>query len=438
KTCTDTKEEITVEVAANEGEAKFKCDGAVTALYPADCNGDDCPNTELARSGDQKVQRICEDAECQKIKVLNDVFPGATRDDSTDEHVHVLKFPKEDRPQKDVWYQCRSPQRTNPCKVKISVAAALKDPPADQICSQDNSRVIIEVGEDTTEARFKCSDALTTLDPHDCSGDSCQEEVAHDHDEPVSMIYEDEDCSTAKHLDQVFPGATRHDDATNHVYKLTIPKEGRTTKAAWYQCKGSERNSNTLCKVKINVTAARPTPPTPEAKNKCTAGGEELNLSASPQSPLTFVCPNDLPLKPSETRVYDNSDSQCTNEVNLSSLVDATLSSTTQVDTLAPGDTTYTLTVRKLPPERALLCYRCAGRSAFSDSFRKSRNPDDEADCLVKVTIEADPTSTSPPTTPTETPSTPTTSSAIAQGGSPAPPLILLVVTSLVAAIGRL
>ncbi|KYF41625.1 SAG-related sequence SRS26A, partial [Toxoplasma gondii ARI] len=263
KTCTDTKGEITVQVAADETEATFKCGGTVTALYPADCNGDVCPDTELARRGDQKVQRICEDAECGKIKALNDVFPGATRDDSTGEHVHVLKFPKEDRPQKDVWYQCRTPQRTNPCKVKISVAAALKDPPAGQICSQDNSRVTIEVGKDTTEARFKCGDTLTTLDPEDCSGDSCQEEVAHDNDEPVSMIYEDESCSTAKHLDQVFPGATRHDDATNHVYKLTIPKEGRTTKAAWYQCKGSERNGNTLCKVKINVTAALPTPPTP-------------------------------------------------------------------------------------------------------------------------------------------------------------------------------
>ncbi|KYK70348.1 SAG-related sequence protein SRS26J, partial [Toxoplasma gondii TgCatPRC2] len=145
-----------------------------------------------------------------------------------------------------------------------------------------------------------------------------------------------------------------------------------------------------------------------------------------------------LPLKPSETRVYDNRDGQCTNEVDLSSLVDATLSGTTQVDTLAPGDTTYTLTVRRLPPERALLCYRCSGRSAFSESFRKARGPGGEEDCLVKVTIEADPTSTNPPTTPTETPSTPTTSSAIAQGGSPAPPLILLVVTSLAAAIGRL
>ncbi|KFG40744.1 SAG-related sequence SRS26A, partial [Toxoplasma gondii FOU] len=182
KTCTDTKGEITVQVAADETQATFKCGGTVTALYPADCNGGVCPDTELARRGDQKVQRICEDAECGKIKALNDVFPGATRDDSTEDHVHVLKFPKEDRPQKDVWYQCRTPQRTNPCKVKISVAAALKDPPAGQICSQDNSRVTIEVGKDTTEARFKCGDTLTTLDPEDCSGDSCQEEVAHDND----------------------------------------------------------------------------------------------------------------------------------------------------------------------------------------------------------------------------------------------------------------
>ncbi|KYK70351.1 SAG-related sequence SRS26A, partial [Toxoplasma gondii TgCatPRC2] len=100
KTCTDTKGEITVQVAADETEATFKCGGTVTALYPEDCNGDVCPDTELARRGDQKVQRICEDAECGKIKALNDVFPGATRDDSTGEHVHVLKFPKEDRPQK--------------------------------------------------------------------------------------------------------------------------------------------------------------------------------------------------------------------------------------------------------------------------------------------------------------------------------------------------
>ncbi|KEP66366.1 UNVERIFIED_CONTAM: SAG-related sequence protein SRS26J [Hammondia hammondi] len=232
------------------------------------------------------------------------------------------------------------------------------------------------------------------------------------------MIYEDEDCNKAKPLEQVLPGATRHDDATNHVYKLTIPKEGRTTKAAWYQCKGSTRNSNTLCKIKINVTAALPKPPTPVAKNKCKTGGEELNLSASPQSPLTFVCPQNLPLKPSETRVYDNRDGQCTTDVDLSSLVDATLSGTTQVDTLEPGDVTYTLTVRKLPPERALLCYRCAGGSTSSESFRKSRGPDDEEDCMVKVTIDADPTSTGPPTTPTETPSTPTTSLAMAQGST--------------------
>ncbi|EPR62844.1 SAG-related sequence SRS26C, partial [Toxoplasma gondii GT1] len=416
KTCSAEGKKITVNVAANDVEATFKCDGTVTTLYPADCNGNSCPSV-LGSVDSENVPMICEDDNCRTIKPLTEVFPGARRNNN-DNHVYTLTFPAEDRPKQDAWYHCRTAAKTNPCKVKISVAKALKDPPDTQICSNQNRDITIEVGEDTTEARFKCSDTLTTLDPQDCPGGTCPVMVAHGDDEPVSMIYEDEDCSTAKPLDQVFPGATRHDDATNHVYKLTIPKEGRTTKAAWYQCKGSARNSHTLCKVKINVTAARPTPPTPEAKNKCTAGGEELNLSASPQSPLTFVCPNDLPLKPSETRVYDNSDGQCTNEVNLSSLVDATLSSTTQVDTLAPGDTTYTLTVRKLPPERALLCYRCAGRSASSDSFRKSRNPDDEADCLVKVTIEADPTSTSPPTTPTETPSTPTTSSAMAKGST--------------------
>ncbi|RQX66581.1 SAG-related sequence SRS26B, partial [Toxoplasma gondii CAST] len=342
-TCTNEKQKIKITIAATQTDATFKCGGTVTTLHPADCtSSSSCPPEALSSEDRPVVPRICETENCDKPRILTDVFPGATRVDDSDTQVYQLTIPKGNRPKKDVWYHCKSEGGDNICKVQISVAAALADPPDDLQCSDTKPTITVDVGAEEEEATFKCGDTLTTLDPEDCSGDSCQEEVAHDNDEPVSMIYEDENCSTAKHLDQVFPGATRHDDATNHVYKLTIPKEGRTTKAAWYQCKGPERNSNTLCKVKINVTAARPTPPTPEAKNKCTAGGEELNLSASPQLPLTFVCPHDLPLKPSETRVYDNRDGQCTNEVDLSSLVDATLSGTTQVDTLAPGDTTYT------------------------------------------------------------------------------------------------
>ncbi|KFH00613.1 SAG-related sequence SRS26I [Toxoplasma gondii MAS] len=437
-TCADENTGITVEVAADETEATFKCGDTVTALYPADCNGDVCPDTELARRGDQKVQRICEDAECGKIKALNDVFPGATRDDSTGEHVHVLKFPKEDRPQKDAWYHCKSAEGATTCKVKISVAAALKDPLEDYICSEENTDVAIEVGAEEEEARFKCSGANTELDPKDCTRGSCSSVVAsRDGDgQQLQMVYDDESCVTPKPLTEIVPSATRHDDAVNHVYKLTFPKDNRAEQNLWYQCKPADRS--TTCKVKISVHEAPPKPPSSTAENKCENGGEVLNLTASPSSPLTFVCPESLPLKPGEMNVYDNTDAQCKEEVELSSLVDARLVGVKQKATLVTGDTVYTLTVNKLPPKTALLCYRCAATERYLKSLRQSADDVDENDCLVKVTVGADPTATTTPVTQTETQSIPTTSSTLFLGSNMVLYRNLLIVSLLAGATHRL
>ncbi|KEP66365.1 UNVERIFIED_CONTAM: SAG-related sequence SRS26A [Hammondia hammondi] len=437
KTCSDANGEITVAVAANEVEATFKCDGTVTALYPADCSGDNCPSTVLAHSGEQKVQRICEDAECQQIQALNDVFPGATRDDRTAEHVYILKFPKADRPQKDAWYHCRSAERATACKVKISVAAALKDPLEKYICSDNNTEVTIEVGAEEEEARFKCGGADTSLDPKDCTRGSCPSVVeSRDGDgQQLQMVYDDESCAIPKPLTEIVPSATRHDDAVNHVYKLTFPKDNREEQDLWYQCKPAHRSQ--ICKVKISVHEAPPKPPAPIAENKCEGGGKVLNLTASPSSPLTFVCPESLPLKPDEMNVYHNTDGHCREEVELSSLVDATLVGVKQKATLVTGDTVYTLTVNKLPPKTALLCYRCAGTERYFKSLRQSADNVDEDDCLVKVRVGADPTATTTPMTPTETQSIPTTSSALSWGSKMVLYRNLLIVSLLAGATHR-
>ncbi|KFH03400.1 SAG-related sequence SRS26E [Toxoplasma gondii MAS] len=430
--CSMGESPITIQIAADETEATFKCADPLTTLDPADCTDPSSCSPTVATREELHVPMIYDDVACNKAKPLTDVFPGATREDDTDKNVFKLIIPKDNRPQKDVWYQCTSGQRNTPCKVQISVAAALADPPENHQCSRDGGSIEIEVLPEQTEATFKCGSTLITLEPADCSSDSCSPLGISEKAQRVPMICEDENCSVQKPLNDIFPGATRTDDTVNNVYKLTIPKEDRITKVAWYHCK--QRARQNPCKVKINVTAA-PLPPPTSPENRCTAADGELDVSASPDKPLKFVCAKELSLEPpNKETVYDNSDGQCQKAVQLSTLVEAELTEDTQEAALVQKDTTYTLTVKKLPPKQTLLCYKCVAREARMESLRKSNSLEANNGCLVKVTIDADPTATTTPntpteSTPTETPSIPPTSSAVAPRGTLAVTCGLVVVS---------
>ncbi|KEP66367.1 UNVERIFIED_CONTAM: SAG-related sequence protein [Hammondia hammondi] len=229
----------------------------------------------------------------------------------------------------------------------------------------------------------------------------------------IQRVCEDENCERPKPLTDVFRGASRTDDPAKHVYKLTIPKGNRPQKDVWYQCRSQLRTNP--CKVKIRVAAAPTAPPATSQENKCTSAGDVLNVSASPASPLKFICTKGLSLQPADKHVYEISDDQCQKKVELCTLVDAQLTEVTQ-PTFTSGDTTYTLPINKLPPKKALLCYKCAATYAHLNSLRMSTGRDAKPECLVKVTVEADPTATNTWTMPTETPSTPTTFSAMLHG----------------------
>ncbi|KFG33981.1 SRS domain protein [Toxoplasma gondii GAB2-2007-GAL-DOM2] len=367
--CTGDDTAIEIVVGPKDEEATFKCVEPLTTLVPADCTAD------------------------------SDTCPTMA----------------DNRPQKDVWYQCRSPLRTNPCKVKISVAAALADPPENQQCSQAGQTITVDVGPQLTEAAIKCVDPHTTLVPADCTGTVCPPVAVSRSEHTAPRICEDANCERPRLLTDVFPGASRKDDTANHVYLLTIPKDNRPQKDVWYQCRSPLRTNP--CKVKISVAAAPTAPPATSQENKCTNAGEVLNVSASPASPVKFICTKDLSLQSTDKYVYENSDDQCQKKVELSTLVDAQLTGVTQ-PTLTSGDTTYTLTINKMPPKKALLCYKCVGADAHLNSLRVSAGRDAKPECLVKVTVEADPTATDTSTTPTETPSIPTTSSAMLHGSA--------------------
>ncbi|KFH10886.1 SAG-related sequence SRS26C [Toxoplasma gondii VAND] len=414
--CTGDDTTIEIVVGPKDEEATFKCVEPLTTLVPADCTSDSdtCPTMAVSAKG-QIIQRVCEDENCESPKPLTDVFPGASRTDDPAKHAYTLTIPKDNRPQKDVWYQCRSPLRTNPCKVKISVAAALADPPENQQCSQAGQTITVDVGPQLTEAAFKCVDPHTTLVPADCTGTVCPPVAVSRSEHTAPRICEDANCERPRLLTDVFPGASRKDDTANHVYLLTIPKDNRPQKDVWYQCRSPLRTNP--CKVKISVAAAPIAPPATSQENKCTNTGEVLNVSASPASPVKFICTKDLSLQPDDKYVYENSDDQCQKKVELSTLVDAQLTGVTQ-PTLTSGDTTYTLTINKMPPKKALLCYKCVGADAHLNSLRVSAGRDAKPECLVKVTVEADPTATDTSTTPTETPSIPTTSSAMLHGSA--------------------
>ncbi|CBZ52937.1 SRS domain-containing protein [Neospora caninum Liverpool] len=426
-TCSQEGSSITINVGAEQEEATFKCGGSLTTLDPADCPGGSCP-AAVATFDVQPVQMIYDDEKCETPKLLEDVFPGATREDGSTENTYRLTIPKKNRKKKDAWYQCKSglSRSNNPCKVKITVAAGpSEDLSDDTTCSQEGSSITINVGAEQEEATFKCGGSLTTLDPADCSGGSCSPVMATFDVQPVQMIYDDEKCQTAKPLEDVFPGATREDGSPENTYRLTIPKKNRKQKDAWYQCKTNGRTKNP-CKVKISVSAGPEEPPAPSTENICTAGGV-LNVNASPETPLKFVCPEDLPLKPTnKNRVYDNSDDRCHTEVDLSTLVDAELTGATPA-ILEPGASLYTLNVKKLPQKKALLCYKCATNNNL-ETLRRS-NGVESNDCLVKVEIEADPTAT------TSSTQTPTTSSAITPESTLAASCNVLIVGLLAGAI---
>ncbi|PHJ21904.1 sag-related sequence srs26i [Cystoisospora suis] len=139
---------------------------------------------------------------------------------------------------------------------------------------------------------------------------------------------------------------------------------------------------------------------TPTSTNVCTSG-TPLTLTASSESPLTFVCPESsylLPSKPSSAfKVVDDT---CGEPVQLSTLeVDATL----EVKSHESGASQesprkeYTFTVTKLPTTSTSVCYKCVVPPPAPTSAEEDHDEDAHVaqatpvECQVKIVIPAEP-----------------------------------------------
>lgn len=138
---------------------------------------------------------------------------------------------------------------------------------------------------------------------------------------------------------------------------------------------------------------------TPTSTNVCTSE-TPLTLTASSESPLTFMCPENsdlLPSKPSSAfRVVDDT---CGEPVELSKLeVDATL----EVKSHESGTSQesprkeYTFTVTKLPTTSTSVCYKCVGPPPAPTSAEEHDEDDHVAqatpvECQVKIVIPPEP-----------------------------------------------
>ncbi|PFH36922.1 hypothetical protein BESB_033800 [Besnoitia besnoiti] len=251
----------------------------------------------------------------------------------------------------------------------------------------------------------------------------------------------DPNCDTPQSLNQACPGArlteVPADGDGNHTPKtftLTVPEKSRPEKDLHYKCKltdipkhseGRDRIAERVagggggvggvpqaqteidCVITIKVKSTQQEhvpesqdqsdsqgPPHTDQPNshavitECNKDTETANLSA--EKPLQFRCQKGHVLRPSSiTNVYDNNDGQCTKEVQLSSILKATLKPPkSQVE---EGEATdyYELALETAPVHDAALCYRCVlpelGASSSSSSMRTAAS--EKKECLLKVSV---------------------------------------------------
>ncbi|PFH36928.1 hypothetical protein BESB_033860 [Besnoitia besnoiti] len=267
---------------------------------------------------------------------------------------------------------------------------------------------------------FKCG-ADAVLEPDAQQKKFCVESDCINQ-EPVTAILSGADFGEIE--------AVTKDPAKEKTYQLTLPEHGRPGKTIYYQCKFTSRDvqgaatrdaarqggaggagvpggvpgsglgeghdgeeqgdqviggpqplpqveKSCLVTIKIEQTSlpepekpGEPVKPTVtpeglEQVTECDSAFVAAELSADKS--LKFRCPNDQKLLPtSSVNVYDDSDGQCSKEVQLSSLVKAALKPANPSSEEEGRKTIYKLTLESPPIHDAALCYKCVSSEANS------------------------------------------------------------------------
>ncbi|PFH36925.1 hypothetical protein BESB_033830 [Besnoitia besnoiti] len=111
----------------------------------------------------------------------------------------------------------------------------------------------------------------------------------------------------------------------------------------------------------------------------------------SPEKTVRFRCEKDHVLKPSTSAmVYDDSDEQCTKEVELSSIVNAALKPPNSKSGTSETTDYYELALEATPKHDAALCYRCVvpdPDGKWSSTSMRTAAPEQKG-CLLKVSVK--------------------------------------------------
>ncbi|PFH36926.1 hypothetical protein BESB_033840 [Besnoitia besnoiti] len=322
---------LSFHIQSGQDRVSFRC---ATAEY-----------TELEPAFSNQSQDVCLNSNCSSSNKLDLQCPGAILTDISAHQqdggkAYQLTVPPHGRPETTLYYRCKAPAKPDK----------------------------LDLLQKRTERRLKTARELGDVGE---AGKPGQEGRLGAGTEDTRRGPEEEEAGG--------PGETHPSVSTETACLVTI-KVDRT-----FPVEPSEKPNN---------PDAQENPPAPQRQpekvTECSA--ETVKADLSTDKPLHFRCKKGQELRPaSATKVYDDSDRKCTNEVELASLLKAALKM--HKPTPAEGETAeyYELALQELPLHDTPLCYKCVtsgSGSADSAPATMRSAAAEKTQCLLKVSVK--------------------------------------------------